>query len=72
MADAQVDRVIRPVQNNQGELSGALRKEMPIQEEPGLWEAIVQAVQRAHTSVPKTTQYKYGPQRPALWTSILN
>jgi hypothetical protein len=47
MPDVQVDRVIRSIQNNQGELSGVLRKELPVLEAPGLWEAIVQAVHRA-------------------------
>ena len=59
MPDAQIDRVIRSVQSNNGELSGALRKESPILGEPGLWAAVVAAVQRAfqigpqsHTAVP--------------------
>jgi hypothetical protein len=54
MPDAQIDRVIRSVQNNKGELSGALRKELPILEEPGLWEAIVQAVHRAFAVGPRS------------------
>jgi len=45
MPDAQIDRVIRSVQNNQGELSSALRKEAPILAEPGLWQTVVAAVQ---------------------------
>lgn len=46
MPDAQIDRVIRSIQNHQGVLSGALRAEMPILEQPGVWEEIVQAVRR--------------------------
>lgn len=53
MPDAQIDRVIRSVQNNQGELSGALRKELPILEEPGLWESVVQVVHRAFVVGPR-------------------
>lgn len=54
MPDAQIDRVIRSTQNNKGELSGALRKELPILEEPGLWDAIVQAVHRAFEVGPRS------------------
>lgn len=50
MPDMQVDRVIRSIENNQGELSGALRKELPILEEPDLWATIVQVVRRAFES----------------------
>jgi len=51
MPDAQLDRVIRSAQVNPRELSGALRRELPILEQPGLWEDIVQAVQRAFAGV---------------------
>ncbi len=53
MSDAQIDRVIRSIQNNRGELSGALRKELPILEERGLWDAIVEAVHRAFEGGPR-------------------
>ncbi len=53
MPDAQIDRVIRSVQNNKGELSGALRKELPILEEPGLWDSVVQVVHRAFEIGPR-------------------
>jgi hypothetical protein len=43
--------VIRSAQVNPRELSGALRRELPILEQPGLWEDIVQAVQRAFAGV---------------------
>jgi hypothetical protein len=52
MPDAQIDRVIRSVQNNKGELSGVLRKELPILEEPGLWNSVVEVVHRAFRSAP--------------------
>ena len=54
MPDAQVDRVIRSVQSNQGELSGALRKELPVFDEPGLWESVVQVVHRAFEVGPRS------------------
>lgn len=54
MPDMQIDRVIRSVQNNQGVLNGALRKELPILEALGLWEAIVQAVRRAFEVGPRS------------------
>jgi hypothetical protein len=53
MPDAQIDRMIRSIQNDKGQLSGALRKELPILEEPTLWEAIVQAVHRAFEVDPR-------------------
>lgn len=52
MPDVQIDRLIRSVQNHKGELSGALRKELPILEEPGLWAAVVAAVRQAFEASP--------------------
>jgi hypothetical protein len=54
MPDAQIDRVIRSVQNNRGELSGALRRELPIFEDPVLWAAVVEAVHRSFEHGPKS------------------
>lgn len=45
--DMQIDRIIRSVEANQGQLSNVLSKEMPLLTEPGIWGAIVQAVARA-------------------------
>lgn len=47
--DAQIDRIIRSVQANQGKLTNVLAKEMPVLAEPGIWSAIVEAVERAFT-----------------------
>ena len=68
MPDTQIDRVIRSVQNNQGALSGALRKELPILEEPGLWEAIVQAVREGFEVGPRSDAADKcgGARKPAL------
>jgi hypothetical protein len=68
MPDAQLDRVIRSIQSNKGELSAALRREVPILEQPGLWEEIVQAVQRSFEVGPQSdAAEKYtGGKRPAI------
>ena len=58
MPDAQLDRVIRSIQSNKGEVSGTLRREAPILEQPGLWEEIVQAVSPQDNRCPS-------PDRPA-------
>jgi hypothetical protein len=54
MPDAQIDRVIRSIQSNKGALSGALLRELPILEEPGLWEAIATAVHGAFEAGPRS------------------
>ncbi len=52
MPDMQIDRIIRSVEANQGQLSNVLSKEVPLLAEPGIWEAILQAVERAFDGVP--------------------
>ena len=47
MPDMQIDRVIRSVQANRGQLTQALSKEIPLLGEPGVWDAIVQAIEVA-------------------------
>lgn len=47
MPDLQVDRVIRSIEQNAGKLSGALSKEMPVLQQPGVWEALTEAVANA-------------------------
>jgi hypothetical protein len=49
MPDAQIDRVIRSCQNNHGELSNTLAKEIPALREPDIWQTIRQAVEHAFT-----------------------
>jgi hypothetical protein len=44
MPDAQIDRVIRSVQSNQGKLSNVLRDEMPLLDDPKVWDAVVQVI----------------------------
>lgn len=52
MPDLQIDRVIRSVAANQGKLSNVLAKELPLLAEPGIWQAIVQAVERVLGGMP--------------------
>ncbi len=52
MPDMQLDRVIRSVQANQGKLSNILAKEIQILTEPGVWDAIVQAIESAFQNSP--------------------
>lgn len=44
MPDAQLDRVIRSAQANQGKLSNVLRDEVPFLADPKVWDAIVQVI----------------------------
>lgn len=45
MPDMQIDRLIRSATANKGKLSNVLAKEMPILAEPGLWAAILRAIE---------------------------
>lgn len=47
MPDAQADRVIRSLQQNEGALSNVLAREIPILTEPGVWAEVVEAVSAA-------------------------
>lgn len=47
MPDLQIDRIIRSTEVNQGKLSNALAKEIPILKEPDLWDAIVGVITTA-------------------------
>lgn len=44
MPDMQIDRIIRSVEANQGKLSKVLAKEIPLLAEPGIWDAVVEAI----------------------------
>lgn len=44
MPDQQADRLLRSLEQNRGELSHALAKEMPLLQQPGVWAAVVEAV----------------------------
>jgi hypothetical protein len=47
MPDHQADRVLRSIEQNRGELSNVLAKEMPVLTQPGVWAEIVEAVSQA-------------------------
>ena len=47
MPDQQADRVLRSLEQNRGELSNGLAKEMPVLRQPGVWAEIVEAVTQA-------------------------
>jgi len=47
MPDQQADRVLRSIEQNKGELSNALAKQMPVLSEPGVWAEIIEAVSQA-------------------------
>lgn len=47
MPDQQADRVLRSIEQNRGELSNVLAKEMPVLRESGVWSDIVEVVERA-------------------------
>ncbi|WP_243458983.1 Fic family protein [Pseudomonas sp. OA65] len=47
MFDQQADRVLRSIEQNRGELSNVLAKEMPVLQQVGVWAEIVDAVSRA-------------------------
>jgi len=51
MPDQQADRVLRSLEQNQGKLSHALSKEMPVLAQVGVWDDIVDAVSRAFQEV---------------------
>ena len=53
MPDQQADRVLRSIEQTQGELSNVLAKQMPVLREPGIWEAIVEAVRQAFREEPR-------------------
>ena len=46
MPDQQADRVLRSIEQNQGELSHAMAKEIPLLRDPEVWAAVVAAVSR--------------------------
>ena len=47
MPDHQADRLLRSMEANEGRLSNALVKEMPVLAQPGIWKAITNAVSLA-------------------------
>jgi hypothetical protein len=67
MPDPQADRVIRSVEQNQGQLTHALAKEMPVLRQPGIWEQLVKVITQAFREdslVDSTIVERYRPGRP--------
>ncbi len=56
MPDMQIDRVIRSAEANYGKLSHLLGREIPMLQDPGIWDAILQAIANA---------FREGPERDA-------
>ena len=54
MPDAQIDRIIRSAQSNKGTLSDALSEDIPTMAEPGIWDAIVPAIELAFSTRPRS------------------
>lgn len=68
MPDHQADRLLRSIEQNRGELSNVLAREMPVLQQPGIWPAIVEAVARAFGNEAPTDGSivgRYHPNRPA-------
>lgn len=67
MPDQQADRVLRSIEQNRGELSNVLARQMPILQEPGIWAAIIDAVEQVFQEGGPAEQQvldRYHPTRP--------
>lgn len=47
MPDHQADRLLRSIEQNDGRLSNALAKEMPVLAQPGIWTSVIEATRQA-------------------------
>jgi len=68
MPDQQADRILRSIEQNEGELSNALAKQMPVLSEPGVWAEIIEVVSQAFQENPPADSHildRYHPSRPA-------
>jgi hypothetical protein len=66
MSDQQADRLLRSIEQNNGELSNALAKEMPVLGRPGVWDAIREAVALVFQAEAADNAVidRYRPQKP--------
>ncbi|MEN4902733.1 Fic family protein [Luteimonas sp. TWI1437] len=67
MPDHQADRVLRSIEQNRGDLSNVLAKEMPVLKTPGVWDDIVAAVTLAFSDgepADALAVERYRPERP--------
>lgn len=68
MPDPQADRILRSIEQNNGELSNALAKQMPILSQPGVWTEIIEAVSHIFQDGLPADRHildRYHPSRPA-------
>lgn len=67
MPDHQADRLLRSIEQNRGELSKVLAKEMPVLKQPGVWDEIVDVVARAlvEDAADMAVINRYRPGKPA-------
>lgn len=66
MPDQQADRVLRSIEQNHGELSNVLAREMPVLNQPGVWIEIIDAVSQAmgNGGADAAVIDRYRPGRP--------
>jgi hypothetical protein len=50
MPDHQADRLLRSIEQNAGQLSNAMRTEMPVLNQPGIWEQLSVALREVYAS----------------------
>lgn len=68
MPDHQADRLLRSMEQNKGQLSNVLAKEMPVLTRPDVWEGITEAVARAfrqEAPIDSGVIDRYRPNQPA-------
>ncbi|MCW5221952.1 hypothetical protein D5041_20090 [Verminephrobacter aporrectodeae subsp. tuberculatae] len=65
MPDQQADRLLRSIEQNQGELSHALAKEMPVLAQPHVWSAMTEAVAKVFRDEPPMQREILDRYRPA-------
>jgi Fic family protein len=68
MPDQQADRLLRSLEQNKGELSNVLAKEMPILTKPEIWKAITEVVAKAMQEdelIDSSVIDRYHPNMPA-------
>ncbi len=67
MPDPQADRILRSIEQNRGELSNVLAKQMPVLQQPGIWASIIEVVTNAFREDASSSQQvidRYHPTRP--------
>ncbi|MFW9079096.1 Fic family protein [Pseudomonas sp. P2757] len=68
MPDHQADRLLRSIEQNKGQLSNVLAKEMPVLTKPEIWTSIIEAVanaMREEGPIDSSVIGRYHPTQPA-------